>query len=189
MKTRKTQLLFPVLILALMPLACTVFVGGPAYPTNPIEVSTEAAGNFAQQLQVAKTAAAQNGMLTITINETQITSLLASNLESQTDSFIQNPQVYLRNGEIQVYGRVTQGNMQANVRVVLTATLNPEGQQVIQVKSSDFGPFPVPAELNNSLSVFLDQAFSGAIGPAVTGLRLEAINIADGVITLTGRVK
>jgi hypothetical protein len=188
-KKYKPIILLPLLAVALMPLACTVFVGGPEYPATPIAVSTEAVGDFDQQLQSAQTAAAQNGMLTLTINETQITSLLAMKLDSQPDPFIQNPQVYLRNGEIQIYGRATQGNLQANVRIVLTVTLDPEGQPMITVSSTDFGPFPVPTGLNNSISTFIDQAFSGAFGPAVTGLRLETINIADGVITFTGRVK
>lgn len=189
MKINQSLLLFLVLVVALIPLACTVFVGGPSYPDIPITVSTEAVGSFSQQLQVAQTAAVQSGMITVTINETQITSLLATNLESVSNPFIQYPQVYLQNGEIQVYGKVTQGNLQANARIVLTTALNPDGQQVIKVTSTDFGPFPIPAELNNSISAMIDQAFTGAFGPAITGLRIEAINIEDGVLTLTGRVK
>lgn len=189
MENNKLIILLFVLTIALIPLACTVFVGGPEYPATPIAVSTEAVGSLDQELQSAQTAAAQSGTLTLTINETQITSLLATKLASQPDPFIQNPQVYLRNGEIQVYGKASQGNLQANVRIVLTATLDPEGQPVIAVSSADFGPFPAPKGLNNSLSAFIDQAFTGSFGPAATGLRLETINIADGVMTLTGRVK
>jgi uncharacterized protein YpmS len=189
MKIRKPKILLVILAIALVPLACTVFVGGPDYPTTPIAVSTEAVGSLDQQLQAAETAAAQSGTLTITINETQITSLLAAKLDSQSDPFIRDPQVYLRDGEIQVYGRATQGNLQANVRIVLSATLDQAGKPVITVTSTDFGPFPAPQGLNSTVSSFIDQAFTGTLGPAVTGLRLESINIADGVMTLTGRVK
>jgi hypothetical protein len=188
-KKNAPLILLPLLAVALMQLACTVFVGGPNYPADQIAVSTESVGSLNGQLQVAQTAAAQSGTLTLTINETQITSLLAINLNSQPNPFIQNPQVYLRNGEIQVYGKVSKGNLEANVRIILSASLNPEGRPVITVSSADFGPFPAPQGLDNTISNLIDQVINGAFGPAAIGLRLETINIADGLMTLTGRVK
>lgn len=175
--------------LALASLACTVFVGGPDYPATPIAVSTEAVGSLDDQVHAAQTAAAQNGLLTLTINETQITSLLASKLEAQTDPFIRDPQVYLRNNEIQVYGKASQGDLEANVRIVLSASIDAEGKPVITVTSADFGPLPAPEGLNKTVSALIEEAFTGALGPAAIGLRLESITIADGVMTLAGRVK
>jgi uncharacterized protein YpmS len=176
-------------ILPLAALACTLFVGGPAYPETSIAVSTEEVGNLNNQIDAAQTAAAQSGALTLTINESQITSLLAANLAQQTDPFITEPQVYLRNGEIQVYGKAVQGNLQANLRVVLSATLDADGRPVISVTSADFGPLPVPESLNSAISSLVAEVFTGAIGPAAIGFRLENITIADGMMTLTGRVK
>ena len=175
--------------LALASLACTVFVGGPEYPSTPIAVSTEAVGSLNDQIHAAQTAAAQNGVMTLTVNETQITSLLASKLETQTDPFLRDPQVYLRNNEIQVYGKVRQGNLEANVRIVLSASIDAEGKPVIAVTSADFGPLPAPEGLNKTISALIDETFTGALGPAASGLRLESITIAEGVMTLTGRVK
>jgi uncharacterized protein YpmS len=175
--------------LALASLACTVFVGGPDYPPTSIAVSTEAVGSLDDQVHAAQTAAAQNGVLALTVNETQITSLLASKLEAQPDPFIRDPQVYLRNNEIQVYGKAAQGNLEANVRIVLSASIDAEGKPVIAVTSADFGPLPAPEGLNKTISALIDEAFTGALGPAAVGLRLESITIADGVMTMTGRVK
>jgi hypothetical protein len=189
MKYTKPIILLTILSIALASLACTVFVGGPDYPATPIAVSTEALGNLDQQIQAAQTAAVQSGSITLTINETQITSLLAEKLNSQTDPFIRDPQVTLRNGEIQIYGKATQGNLQANVRIVLSASLDADGKPVINVTSTDFGPLPAPEGLNNTISAFIGQAFTGSIGPAAIGMRLESINIADGLMTISGRVK
>ena len=175
--------------LALASLACTVFVGGPDYPPTSIAVSTEAVNSLDQQIQAAQTAAAQSGVMTLTVNETQITSLLASKLDAQTDPFLRNPQVYLRNNEIQVYGKATQGDLEANVRIVLSASIDAEGKPVIAVTSADFGPLPAPEGLNKTISAFIAEAFTGALGPAAFGFRLENITIADGVMTLTGRMK
>ena len=178
-----------IISLALASLACMVFVGGPEYPPTSIAVSTEAVGSLDQQVQAAQTAAAQSGVMTLSVNETQITSLLASKLETQTDPFLHNPQVYLRNNEIQVYGKVSQGNLEANVRIVLSATIDAEGKPVIAVTSADFGPLPAPEGLNKTISALIDETFTGALGPAALGLRLESITIADGVLTMAGRVK
>ena len=189
MKLPSIKVLFFLLTLAAAQFACTVFVGGPAFPTTSIAVSTEAVTSFTRDLQAAQTAAAQTGILSVTINETQATSLLANNLDAQTDPFIQNPQVYLRDGEIQVYGKAVRGNVEANIRMILSASLSPDGKPVVTVSSADFGPLPAPKGLNDTVTTLIDQAFTGTFGPAATGLRLETITIADGKMTITGRVK
>ncbi|MGC1377149.1 MAG: hypothetical protein WA821_13040 [Anaerolineales bacterium] len=197
MKKMRTAILPLILPLALAALACTIFVGGPDYPKTPVPVSTEAVGSLDDQFHAAETAAADSGTLTLTINESQITSLLADKLAEQTDPstgssqapFITDPQVYLRDGQIQIYGKAAQGNLQANVRIILSATLDDNGKPVISVVSADFGPLPVAESLNNAISKMVDEAFTGAIGPAAIGFRLESLTIADGVMTLTGRVK
>jgi hypothetical protein len=189
MQNKKIRIFLSVLATALISFACTVFVGGPEYPPNTIPVSTEAVGNLDLQLQAAKTAAAQSGIMTISVNEMQLTSLLANKLDSQIDPFIQDPQVYLRDNEIQVYGKAKKGNLAANIRLVLIAKIDQDGKPVIEISSADFGPFPVPEELNTYTSAIIDQTLTGALGPAAIGLRLESIAISDGVMTLTGRVK
>ena len=189
MKKAPLAILFSILTLALAALACTIFVGGPAYPANPVAVSTDAVGSLNDQLNAAQTAAANSGTLTLTINESQITSVLAAKLDEQTNPFITDPQVYLRDGTIQVYGKAVQGNLQANVRIVLSATVDPDGKPLISVTSADFGPMPAPSGLNDAISQLVDEAFTGALGPAATGFRLETITIADGTMTLTGRIK
>ena len=189
MKKGPVALIVFVLPLALAALACTIFVGGPDYPATPVAVSSEAVGSLNDQISAAETAAADSGTLTLTINESQITSLLAAKLDEQSDPFITNPQVYLRDGTIQIYGKAVQGNLQANVRIVLSATVGPDGKPLIAVSSTDFGPLPAPASLNDAISSMVDEAFTGAVGPAAIGFRLESITIADGVMTLTGRIK
>ena len=197
MKKTRTAILPLILPLALAALACTIFVGGPDYPKTPITVSTEAVGSLDDQFHAAQTAAADSGTLTLNINESQITSLIASKLAEQTDPstgsrqapFFTDPQVYLRDGQIQIYGKAVQGNLQANVRIILSATLDNNGKPSISVVSADFGPLPAPEGLDNAIGKMVDEAFTGAIGPAAIGFRLESLTIADGVMTLTGRVK
>jgi hypothetical protein len=189
MKPNNKKILLTLIFFALVPLACTLFVGGPEYPANPIPVSTEALGNLENQLQAAQTAAAQSGVLSLNIDETQLTSLLAIKLDAQTGFALDDPQVYLRDNQVQVYGKAVQGNLSANVRIILNTSIDPQGQPVISVTSADFGPFPAPEGLNSNISKIIDQAFTGAFGPAAMGIRLESISIQNGILTLTGRVK
>jgi uncharacterized protein YpmS len=189
MKSTRVSILLSILPVVLAALACTMFVGGPDYPDERVPVSTEAVGNLKDQISAAETSAAQNGTLTLTLNEVQITSLLAAKLNEQSDPFLTEPQVYLRNGEIQIYGKAVQGNFQANVRIILTVTLDTNGKPIIHITSTDLGPLPAPESLNSAISQMIDEIFTGAIGPAAIGFRLETITIADGVMTLTGRVR
>jgi hypothetical protein len=189
MNRTNNKITLAILMISMIPLACTMFVGGPEYPATTIPISTEEVGNFDQQLEIAKTVAADTGVLTLTLNQTQVTSFLAATLASQPDPIIEDPQVFLQNGEILVYGRITQANIKANVRILLAVTVDEQGQPVISVSSAEFGPLPAPQGLNDSITALIDQAFTGALGPAATGLRLESIMISDGLMTITGRVK
>ena len=90
---------------------------------------------------------------------------------------------------MQIYGKAIQGQLQANVRIVVEITLDAEGTPVINVASVDFGPLPVPDAMKSALGSMAQEAFTGALGPAAIGFRLETITIADGVLTVTGRTK
>lgn len=189
MKKTRMAILPLILPLALAALACSVFVGGPSYPETPIAVSTVDSNALKDQFHAAATTAAETGTLTLSITESQVTSLVAQKLSEQEKPLITDPQVYLRDEQIQIYGKAINGNLQANVRIVLTATLDDSGKPVISVVSADFGPLPAPESVNKTISKMVDEAFTGAIGPAAIGFRLETISIADGVMTITGRVK
>ena len=196
MKQKKTALPIFLITLISMSLACTVFVGGPDYSNlTPIPVSTEAAESLKTEMQKAFEAGAQTGVVTLNISEPQITSLLAFRLLSdptmQTDKkpIISDPQVYLRDGQMKIYGKSQQGMFAANIGIIVNMGVDELGKPKIEIASADFGPFPAPAGINEALTAMIDEAYTGAIGPAATGLRIETITIADGIMTITGRIK
>ncbi|MCS6992421.1 MAG: hypothetical protein NZP74_01175 [Anaerolineales bacterium] len=186
---RKIPFALMLVSLILASLACTIQTGGPDYPATRVPVSTESALTLEEQLKAARTAAAQSGTLSLSVSESQLTSLVAARLTQEESPLLTDPQVYLRDGQIQIYGKATQGVFQANVRIVISATVDASGQPVIEVVSADFGPFPAPEGLNKTISGLIREAFTGALGPAAIGFRLESITITDGTLTLTGRTK
>jgi hypothetical protein len=178
-------------------LACTVFVGGPDYSSlPPIPVSAEAAASIQDEIARAVTAAAETGVITVNLTEPQITSYLAARLQTdpnlqQSDRkpLITEPQVYLRDGQMQIYGKTQQGLFAANIGIIVNMGVDVNGQPQIDVVSADFGPFPAPEGLKDAITAMVREAYTGSLGPVATGLRIEAISIANGVMTVTGRVR
>jgi len=184
-------------ILLLTSLACTVFVGGPDYSSlPPIPVSAEAAASIQDEIARAVAAAAETGVITVNLTEPQITSYLAARLQTdpslqQSDRkpLITEPQVYLLDGQMQIYGKTQQGILAANIGIIVNMGVDVNGQPQIDVVSADFGPFPAPEGLNEAITAMVREAYTGSLGPVATGLRIEAISIANGVMTVTGRVR
>jgi hypothetical protein len=189
MKIHKLSILAGLIVLLSSILACTINVGGPAYPDQRIPVSTEAVGDFMNAMQTSVAAGADSGQVTLVITEAQLSSYLAYQLQQSSQLPLTNPQVYLQDGKIEIYGTAQQGYFQATVQIVVTAGVDAQGQLKIDLASADFGPLPVPAGLKDMITTSVQEAYTGAIGPAATGFRLETITIANGTMTVTGRTK
>lgn len=185
------------LSLVLTSLACTVFVGGPDYSSlPPIPVSGEAAESIKLELQRAIEAGVATGIITVNLTEPQITSYLAVRMQTdpnlqQSDRkpLITEPQVYLRDGQMQIYGKTQQGMLTANIGIIVSMGVDANGQPQIDVVSADFGPFPAPDGIKDAITAMVMEAYTGSLGPVATGIRIESISIANGVMTVTGRIK
>lgn len=176
--------------LALATLACSVFVGGPDYPAQAIPTSVDEAQSMRQQIEQALIAGAETGIVTLQITESQLTSFMAEKMAQQTNPPFTDPQILLRNGQMQMYGKITRGWLSANMLITMNVIVDPTtGQPKIEIASADFGPIPAPQGINSAISAIIDEAFTGSLGPAAVGFRLETITIADGIMTLTGRIK
>ncbi|HEY3475301.1 MAG TPA: hypothetical protein VGK56_11870, partial [Anaerolineales bacterium] len=136
------------------------------------------------------------GTVTVNLTETQITSYLAARLQTdpnlqQSDRkpLITEPQVYLRDGQMQIYGKTQQGMFAANIGILVNMGVDANGQPQIEVVSADFGPLPAPEGLRDAITAMVREAYTGSLGPVATGLRIESISIANGVMTVTGRIR
>src|SRR5574341_2555464 len=141
-------------------------------------------------------AGAQTGVVTINLTEPQITSYLAARLQSDPGlqqsnkkPLITDPQVYLRDVQMQIYGKTQQGIFTANIGIIVSVGVDPNGQPLIEIVSADFGPLPVPKGLKDAITAMVKEAYTGSLGPVATGLRIETISIANGIMTITGRIR
>lgn len=179
-----------VLALAAASLACSIFVGGPEYPDQPVPVSESEKQSMQEQVAKALEAGAETGIITIQFTESQLTSFLALQLTRQEDPPFSDPIVLLRNNQMQVYGKIKSGIFTANMLINMNLGIDPAtGMPSITVASADLGPIPAPEGLNNALNAIIAEAFTGSFGPVATGIRIESITTADGIMTLTGRIK
>lgn len=182
--------------LILTSLACTVFVGGPDYSDRaPIPVSNEAAESLKEEVRRAFESGLQTGEVTINITESQITSILAlrlqtdQNLQQDSQPLITDPQVYLRDGQMQIFGKTNQGMFAANIGIIVSVGVDETNRPKIEIVSADFGPLPAPDGIKNAISTMVEEAYTGSLGPVATGLRVESISISNGIMTVVGRIR
>jgi len=193
---KSTALPLFLFILILSSLACTMFIGGPDYSDRqPIPVSSDAAESLKDEIKRAFEAGAASGEVTFNITEAQITSVLAQrlqtdqNLQQDSKPLITDPQVYLRDGQMQIFGKTQQGMFTANIGVVVSVGVDENGKPKIEIVSADFGPFPAPEGINTAISSMIEEAYVGSVGPVATGLRIQTVSIADGIMTISGRIR
>jgi hypothetical protein len=190
MKTKKYSLTFFLIVLLFTSLACTIFVGGPDYPAQIVPVSTDEVQTMQTQVEQALIAGAETGLVTLQITESQLTSYMALKMQEQTNPPFTEPQILLRNGQMQMYGKIDRGMFAANMLITMNVTVDETTNlPKIEIASADFGPFPAPEGLNTAISAVIAEAFTGSLGPVAIGFRLESITIADGIMTLIGRIK
>lgn len=189
MKNKTLKYLF-LAALIFSSLACSVFIGGPEYPAQTAPSSPTDAQSLKDIIQQAMVTGAETGIITMQVTEVQLTAFIADQLAQQTDPPFTEPQILLRNGQMQLYGKIERGWFKANMLITMNVSVDPAtGKPSIQIASADFGPFPAPEGLNAAISSVIDEAFTGSFGPVAVGFRLETITIADGIMTLTGRIK
>ena len=127
-----------------------------------------------------------SGLIAFTITEEQITSYLAKELQSRPEQVLYNPQVYLNNGHIDIYGQVKTDVVTANAHLTMTVKVDEQGNPELEIVNVNFGPVPIPGSLLDSLSTMLNDILLGSITPMTTGFKVEDYFIDNGMITITG---
>ncbi len=175
--------------LILSSVACQVNLGGPERPGAPIQASSQDANSLQQQWTSALALAGEQGDVSLKIDETQLTSFVALRFQQRPDLGIKNPQVFLGQGEIQLFATLDRGILRATLLIAIAPRIDPEGNLTFEVTSADFGPVPLPDGLKNSISSAITEAFAGSLGPLATGIDIKTVEISDGQMTLAGRFR
>ncbi len=133
--------------------------------------------------------AAERGVFVVEVTETHLSSLLAGRLAAEDTSILQQARVCLRDGRIQIFGVTERGPFRATALITIEAIVAPEGDLRLEIAKVDLGPLPAPAALTEAISALLTEAFTGSIGSLATGIRIQAVAIGDGRMTIVGELR
>ena len=188
MKRKKwlIALLFSVIVTSL---ACNFSLGGPEPPASPIPVTTEEVENLEESLEDAYAQGLAGGEVTLQITEAQLTSMVAFELQDQENLSIKDPQVYLREGEIQFFATIDQSAVDAVLKVVLSLSVDSAGTPEFTFVSAKIGPLSVPDSIMEDLETYVDRSFAAQINGMATDIHIDSITIGDGVMTIVGHKK
>lgn len=160
-------------------------LGAPTPPASPIPVSTQAAGQL-EGVWGTAVANAAHGTITVVMTEEQLTSYAALKLTSDPNTAITDPQIYLRNGEMLLYGKVKTNNLTLPAAVTLSVVPTAAGAISVTIDSANIGPLPVPSALRDTLASNLNDVIAQNAGAGNIGFKVINVSIADGKLTLTG---
>ncbi len=179
------RILVVTLALSLASLACNLGLSAPTPPASPIPVSTEAAGQLEDSVDEAL-ANAQDGEVTLEMTEEQVTSYVAVKLQDQPDVPFSEPQVFLRNGQVIIYGTADLEALSTPAQITLEPHVTAEGGLKLAIVNADFGLVPVPASVLSDLETNLNELMASKFSPEATGMQIKSVAIADGTMTLHG---
>ena len=177
-----------ILSLFLSSLACNIPVRNSeaATPLPTIQVSTEAVQSFEDTINAAKEAFDNNQTVEITVNESQLTSMAARELESDPDIPLSNPQIYLRDGQVMLMASLTQNQIAVPLEIVLEISTDGQGNPEYEIVSGQIGPLPVPETIMNRLTDRLDQIIANRTTIDNQPVFIESITIGEGDLTIRG---
>lgn len=178
------RLLIPVVALLAASLACQINLGTPTdtpVPATPTPVPE----SLEQTIQTALPTS-DSGEFTLTLTDGQLTEYVNKELAKQATPILNNAKVQLHQDQIELTGKASQGILNGDVRILMTATIDDQGQPKIEIQKADFGPMPIPAGILNGLSSMLDETLTSNLGMTATGFKLDAIQIEEGKMTILG---
>ncbi len=179
----------PLFVIAVVSFACSIFLGGPDLPPSPPGSSAAPLQEMQAQIAQAVTDSLSSGTLTLHLSQDQLSAYVAAKMASPDRAFLTHPQVVLGDQRMVLFGQARSGIMEANASVTTEFSVDSGGLPRVLVTDAQLGPLPMPRALQDAIASALNEALTGSIGPAAIGFRLESIDISDGVMTITGRVR
>lgn len=187
MKFPIKRVLLTLVVLIAASLACNL----PARDANVLPTQPPLDPQTAQQLEdqykATLSSAPANTDVTITITQDQLNTMILTRMEDEPDSPIQDPQVVLTGGQMEVYGTVNQGGLSANSKTVIRPGYNADGSPRLEVVSIHLGSFPAPDSLQNQVSDMVNETLQDYLSANSERFKVTNISIAEGLMTITGQ--
>lgn len=151
MKNPLLRLLLMITVLITAGLACNFPGGASNIPPTAKPMSTEEVQNLENQLQETLANPNPDGQVSITLTQDQVNSIIAGQISQQPDMGLSDPSVVLTGGHMEVYGKVTQNGVSANLIVIMQPRIDENGDLRLNITSMNLGGLPVPDILKTRL--------------------------------------
>jgi uncharacterized protein YpmS len=185
------KILIAVSTLIFASLACNLPGGDKSTqaPTETIPAVTEEIQKTEEPLQPTLPTTTPSSQFVLEMDESQMTSMVASQLQNQTDPAINNPQVRLRNGQIEFEANVNQSGLSLPLRLAVAVKVDDQGKPDYEITSANLGPLPLPESILEQFSNQLDLVLADQLKVDGKDLVLDEITIQDGLMTATGHTR
>ncbi len=186
MKKPHMRLILVLTILVAASLACSIPTGSANLPPTAQPMSTEQMQTLAAQIQATVENPNPSGDVTVTLTQDQINGIITSEIQQQPDKTITDPSVVLTGGHMEVYGKVNESGMSANLKVVLQPEVDAAGKPHLTIVSINLGGLPVPDVLKSQVQTMADNALSNYLNGGSGTFKIKSITIAEGQMAVTG---
>lgn len=184
------KILFVSILLLSVSLACNFQGLTRQEPRDTIPVSTEAVKElqekFGDALDKLNQASAD---VTITIDETELTSLVTFEVQKIQEPKIMEPQVYLRDGLIQIYAKLDQDNVNTPIQLMITTTADEEGYPQYEITSAKMGIIPFPGPILSQLKAMIDSVLSERMRSQTNQVFIRDVEISNGLMIIRGETR
>jgi uncharacterized protein YpmS len=182
----KLAILIAIVMLVFVSLSCNLPGSRKAPKPTQIPVSTQSVQELEDEIESAIATAQGGGPIELTFTEQQLTSLAATELQSQQDLGVRDVQVLLRNGQIQITGTVERSGINLPFNVSLTVSVDAQGIPHTSIVDASVGPLPVPQSMQDQITSQLDQVIASQYASNVV---VDSITIDDGYMTIRGHTQ
>jgi uncharacterized protein YpmS len=175
-------------LLFLVGLACNIY-RQPTPSSSPVPVTTEAVRQLEENIGNALQESQASGNVSLTVTEEQLTSAAAFELQEQGQTSLTSPQIYLRDGQIQMYGTVMIEQVSTQAVLILAAEPDANGKVNFSIISGTLGPLPLPEAILQEMETNLDAVFSQQLEALAPNTFVESILIANGEMQISGHTR
>ena len=178
--------MFLFLVLLLSSLACRFTPKINEKPVETIPVSTQVVATLEEKVRETFDQASQGQTVELSVSEEEITSLLALRLSGQGETMFTDPQVFLREDKVQLFGNVQSGKLRIPVQVVFEPRVDTAGRASLELISVDMGPISAPDSMVKTIQDQADQLLTDFLQKSGDAFIVESITVSNGVLTLRG---
>jgi len=115
--------------------------------------------------------------------------MLAFELQKSGQQFISDPQVYLRDGQMQIFGDVKSETITAQGMLIIEPQVDADGRVNFDVVSAKVGPFPVPGDMVTEIETNLNRVITQQLEEMAPNSYIDSLVIADGLMTIKGHTR